>query len=348
MGSIWFALVAVMMTVYVILDGFDFGVGILHLFVARTDQERQMALAAIGPVWDGNEVWLLAGGGALVFAFPKVYAAGFSGFYLPLMMALWLLVMRGLSIELRSHEKHWIWRAGWDGMFFLSSLLMAVILGAALGNVIRGVPLTASGYFRGPLFTNFRVGPNPGVLDWYTVLVGVFATVALSLHGACYLLIKTDGEVYHRSRAAAGVLWPAMLVLGVLVTLATNAVCPTLYTHLIDRPWTWILAALIVVSAIGLPVMLRRKSDVMAFMCSVGVLLGLLAATAAGVYPVLLRSTLSPSADLTVANSASGHIGLEIGLVWWSIALVLAAVYFTYLFRSFRGKVKLGTSVYGH
>ncbi len=348
MGSIWFALVAVMMAVYVVLDGFDFGVGILHLFVARTDVERQTTLAAIGPVWDGNEVWLLAGGGALVFAFPRVYAAGFSGFYLPLMMALWLLVMRGLSIELRSHEKHWIWRAGWDGMFFLSSILMAIILGAALGNVIRGVPLTSAGYFRGPLFTNFRTGPEPGVLDWYTVLVGLFATVALALHGACYLLVKTDNAVYERTRTAAAILWPTMFVLGVLVTLATNAVCPSLYAHLIDRPWTWLLALLIAVSAASLPVMLRRKNDLMAFLSTTGVLLGLLAATAAGVYPVLLRSTLNPYADLTVANSASGKVGLEIGLVWWSIAIVLAIVYFSMLFRSFRGKVKLGTSVYGH
>ena len=338
-----------MMAVYVILDGFDFGVGILHLFVARSDEERQTTLAAIGPLWDGNEVWLLAGGGVLVFAFPKVYAAGFSGFYLPLMMALWLLVLRGLSIELRSHEKNWIWRAGWDGMFFVSSLLMAIILGAALGNVIRGVPLDTAGYFHGPLFTNFRIGANPGVLDWYTVLVGVFATVALALHGACYLLIKTEGAVYDRSKAIANVLWPLLLVVGVIVTIATNAVCPALYAHLIARPWTWLLAALIAISAVGLPVMLRRNNEVMAFLSSVGVLLGLLAATAAGVYPTLLRSTINhPAADLTVSNSASGRVGLENGLVWWTIALVLAIVYFTFLFRSFRGKVKLGQSVYGH
>src|SRR5947209_3824924 len=140
METLWYAILAGMLTVYVVLDGFDFGAGILHLFVARTDEERRTVLAAIGPVWDGNEVWLIASGGMLVYAFPRAYAGGFSGFYLPLMMALWLLILRGLSIEFRSLEPIPLWRSFWDGVFFFSSTLMAIVLGAALGNVIRGVP----------------------------------------------------------------------------------------------------------------------------------------------------------------------------------------------------------------
>src|SRR5690242_14706587 len=174
MQTVWFTLISVMLAVYVVLDGFDFGAGILHLAVARTDRERRTVLAAIGPVWDGNEVWLLASGGVLVFAFPRAYSAGFSGFYLPLMMALWLLILRGISIEFRSQQPNHLWRSFWDGVFWFSSTLMAIILGAALGCVIRGVPLGGSGFFSGPLFTNFRAGVQPGVLDWYTVLVGLF------------------------------------------------------------------------------------------------------------------------------------------------------------------------------
>src|SRR5881275_738611 len=174
MQTVWFTLISLMLAVYVVLNGFDFGAGILHLALARSDRERRTVLAAIGPVWDGNEVWLIAGGGVLVYAFPRAYSAGFSGFYMPLMMALWLLILRGLSIEFRSHNENPLWRSFWDGTFAFSSTLMAVVLGAALGNVIRGVPIGADGYFAGPLFTNFMPSANPGVLDWYTVLVGVF------------------------------------------------------------------------------------------------------------------------------------------------------------------------------
>src|SRR5205823_12906150 len=169
---IWFGIVALMLTVYVVLDGFDFGGGILHLFVAKPGRERRTVLAAIGPVWDGNEVWLVAAGGVLFYAFPRAYAAGFSGFYLPLMIVLWLLILRGVSIEFRSREPNPLWRSFWAGTFALASSLMAIVLGAALGNIVRGVPVDASGYFVGPLFTNFRPGAHPGVLDWYTVLLG--------------------------------------------------------------------------------------------------------------------------------------------------------------------------------
>ena len=338
-AKLWFALIAIMFAVYVALDGFDFGAGILHLFVAKTDEERRSVLAAIGPVWDGNEVWLIAGGGTLVFAFPRVYAAGFSGFYLPLMMALWLLILRGISIEFRSHEAHPLWRSFWDGVFFLSSSLMAVILGAALGNVIRGVPINSSGYFSGPLFTNFVPGRNPGVLDWYTVTVGLFALFALALHGAFYLNLKTEGAVQERSRAIAKKLCSAVLLLGILVTIATNYVQPALYTHLIDRPWTWILALIIVAGMFMMPAGCRKKNDMLSFLGSTALLIGMLAATAAGEFPVLLTSTISPEYNLTVTNASTGAHGLTVGLIWWIPAAIIAGFYFFYLFRLYRGKV---------
>ena len=154
MASTWYFLIAFMLTTYAVLDGFDFGAGILHLFVAKTDAERRAVLAAIGPVWDGNEVWLIASGGVLVFAFPRAYAVAFSGLYLPLMMVLWLLVLRGLAIEFRSKVDHPLWRAAFDGIFAFASTVMAVVLGVALGNLVRGVPVDETGWFSEDLFTN--------------------------------------------------------------------------------------------------------------------------------------------------------------------------------------------------
>src|SRR5215472_8855560 len=184
MGTLWFCLVAFMIVVYVLLDGFDLGGGAILLLVAYTDEERRQVLASIGPVWDGNEVWLLAAGGTLYFAFPLLYASAFSGFYLPLMFVLWLLIGRGVSLELRNHLDVGVWRTLLDRLFGISSALLTIFFGAALANVLRGVPLRADGYFFLPLWTNWKPGANPGILDWYTVIGGLVALIALTLHGA--------------------------------------------------------------------------------------------------------------------------------------------------------------------
>jgi cytochrome d ubiquinol oxidase subunit II len=340
-ATVWYILISLMLATYVVLDGFDFGVGILHLFVARTDAERRTALAAIGPVWDGNEVWLIASGGVLVFAFPRVYAAGFSGFYLPLMMVLWLLILRGLSIEFRSQQQNPLWRSFWDGLFFFASTLLAIVLGAALGNVIRGVPLDAAGYFTGPLFTDLRVSARPGILDWYTVLVGVFTLCALAGHGALYLIWKTTGPVQARSQALAPRLWTLVLIFGLLSTFATAQVRPSLYQNLLARPWTWLLAALVVICLALVFIHLRQRRELAAFLSGAGFIAFLLAGTVAGLYPNLLTSTLNPAYDLNVSNAATGTVGLQVGLIWWTLAILLAIGYFVFLFRSFRGKVQL-------
>src|SRR4029077_16963140 len=200
---LWFILVALMLTAYVVLDGFDLGAGVISLFVARGHEERDIVLKTIGPFWDGNEVWLIAAGGALYFAFPLLYASGFSGFYLPLMIVLWLLILRGLGIELRMHLEGTVWRGFFDGCFALSSILLTIFYGAALGNVIRGVPLNKEGYFFLSLWTNWRTGPEPGILDWYTVIAGVVALFALTIHGAHYVAVKTSGELNLRARRVA-------------------------------------------------------------------------------------------------------------------------------------------------
>jgi cytochrome d ubiquinol oxidase subunit II len=343
MQALWFAIVSVMIAVYVVLDGFDFGAGILHRLVARTDEERRTVLAAIGPVWDGNEVWLLAAGGVLFFAFPHAYSASFSGFYLPLMIVLWLLILRGISIELRSHHENPLWREFWDSTFSVASALMAVVLGTSLGNVLRGVPLDETGFFAMPLFTDFRTGREPGVFDWYTSLVGAFTLCVLAGHGALYLIWKTSGTVQARCRTWAWRCWIAALPLWVLSTLATTWIHPQLYQNLWVRPWTLILAAMVLASLAGVFRFLAHGREMPAFLSSAVFLASILAATMAGNYPNLLRSTLDPANDVTAQNAAAGEYGLRVGLTWWVVGMVLAVSYFIYLFRSFRGKVEPGT-----
>ena len=331
-----------MLAVYVVLDGFDFGAGILHLFVARTDAERRTVLAAIGPVWDGNEVWLLAGGGALFVAFPVAYAAGFSGFYLPLMLVLWLIILRGLSIELRSHVANPLWAAFWDATFALGSTLIAVVLGAALGNVLRGVPLDQTGTFQIPLFDSFWPGKDSGVLDAYTVLVGVFTLLALGGHGGLYLAVKTEGVVHERSARAARRLWVAAGVLFPIVTWATARVAPELPGVAAGRPLVWVLIALVAGSGVALGWGLIRRRDELAFLGSSALLFSLLGTGAAARWPVLLRSSVHPSLSLDAFAAATTHHGLRVALGWALLGLPLACGYFVFLGRLFRGKVRLG------
>ena len=339
MATVWFILIALMLIVYVALDGFDFGAGIVHLYVARSDEERRTVLGAVAPVWDANEVWLIAAGGVSVFAFPRVYAAGFSGFYLPLIMVLWLLILRGLSIEFRSKEANPLWRRFWDAAFFLSSAALAVVFGAALGNLIRGVPLDATGYFAGPLFTNWQPGADAGVLDWYTIAVGILALVMLATHGALYVAWKTTGPVHERSQALARRLWPFVAVLTSIVTALTFWVQPLIPYNLVARPFLWVVVLLIAGSFGWGRLAQRRGRELQAFLASAAVICGLLTITAATVYPSILISTRDPAFSLTLANAAGAPATLRIGLIWWVIAIILTIGYFVYLFRFFAGKV---------
>ncbi len=348
MATAWFIIVAGMVTAYVVLDGFDFGAGILHPFVAHDEPERRVVFAAIGPVWDGNEVWLIAAGGIVFFAFPRAYAAGFSGFYLPLMFVLWFLIVRGVAIEFRSKEQHPLWRSFWDALFFGSSAAMAFVLGVALGNVIRGVPLDQSGYFTGPLFTDFTTGPDPGVLDWYTCSIGVFAVAALAEHGALYLAWKTSGAVQECSRRMAERLWPVCTVLGVLSTLTTFIVQPMIPESFAARPLCWALAVLVVLALPAMYVAHRRHWELLAFLGSAMFMAGLLGVTAAAAYPFLLFSTHGPALSVTIDNAAANPHTLQVGLVFWCIAMVLAVAYFAFLYGSFRGKVGPDSDIYTH
>jgi len=347
MGTIWFWLVAIMIAVYVLLDGFDLGAGAIHLLVAKTDEERRQVLASIGPVWDGNEVWLIAAGGTLYFAFPTLYASAFSGFYLPLMIVLWLLILRGASIEFRNHMKSAVWDPLWDFLFCASSLLLAFFFGAALGNVVRGVPLDSSGYFFEPLWTDFRLGDETGILDWYTILVGVLALLALMMHGGLWVQMKTSGEVHARAGKLAGHAWWGVAVLTALVTAVTFRIQPQVKENFTTWPWGFVFPLLAVAGIAGVLFELRKRDERKAFFASCAYLAGMLTSVVFGVYPLVLPAR-NPVYSLTVTNAKAGVYGLKVGLVWWVLGMILAAGYFTFVYRSFAGKVVVGKDSHGY
>ena len=341
METLWFVLVAFMLTMYVILDGFDLGAGIIHLLVGKTEIERRLTLNAIGPVWDGNEVWILAAGGTMYFAFPQVYASSFSGFYLPLIIVLWLLMLRGLGIEFRHQVHNPLWKRFWDSTFSFASILLAIFFGAALGNVVRGVPLNSDGYFFEPLWTTFTVVPESGILDWFTVILGLVAFFTLTVHGANYVAMKTEGEVQNRSRSVAGKAWWGVLVTSVAGLIATSSIRPQVWSSFTQHPWGYIFPLLGVLGLAGMFFFNKRGQDTRAFLSSTTFIAGMLASTAFGLYPNLLPSSIDPSNSLTIHNTAAQAYGLNVGLVWWIVGMVLAAGYFIYVYRAFRGKVVL-------
>jgi cytochrome d ubiquinol oxidase subunit II len=339
METFWFCVVSYMLAMYVILDGFDLGAGIVYLFAGRTEAGRATIHAAIGPVWDGNEVWIIAAGGTLYFAFPLLYASSFSGFYLPLMIVLWLLMLRGLGIEMRHHVSHPMWRSFWDGSFTVGSILLSIFFGAALGNVVRGVPLNAKGYFFEPLWTSFTVQPDAGILDWFTVLMGLVGCATLTAHGSNYLAMKTTGEVRERSRKIAGFAWWAVAAFSAATLAAVSSIRPGIWENYVLHPWGYLFPFLGLAGLAGMLVYNRRGKDAAAFMSSACFIGGMMASTAFGLFPVVLPASTDPSYSLTIYNTAAGWYGLWVGVVWWVVGISAATAYFTYLFFKFRGKV---------
>jgi cytochrome bd ubiquinol oxidase subunit II len=341
METLWFIIVGFMIAAYVVTDGFDLGAGAIYLFVARNDLERRTVLRAIGPVWDGNEVWLLAAGATLYFAFPQLYASSFSGFYLPLMIVLWLLMLRAIGIEFRAHLPEDVWRSFFDGIFFLASTLLAIFFGAALGNVIRGVPLNSEGYFFEPLWTTWHLSSTPGVLDWYTVLAGVVALCALIAHGALYVAIKTEGELSARARSVAILIWPVLFFLTIVSLVATYFVRPSIMHNYQIYPVGLLIPVLVFASLATMVWAAPKGKEKLAFTASGLYIAGMLIGAAFGLYPMVLPASTDPAFSLTIYNTAAGHHGLAVGFAWWTLGTILALSYFVYIYRMFKGKVRL-------
>lgn len=339
METLWFCLLAFLFVGYVLLDGYDLGAGTVHLFVSRTENEKRQTLAAIQPFWDANEVWLLTAGGTLFFAFPRLYASSFGGFYLPLMMVLWLLILRGLSIEFRNHLAHPVWTPVWDAGFAVSSAVLSLFFGVALGNVIRGVPLDQNGEFFVPLWTHFSVQGEAGVLDWYTVPVGLFAVAALALHGTLWLNFRVLGPLKAKVRRAAAWLWPAVLILAIAITVLTFQVQPQARIRLSAAPWGAVFPVAAAVGLGGAWLFLRQGKDLAAFTASSMFLLGMLGSAAFTIYPYVLPANTNREFGLTIYNSNPGHSGLMIGLWWWIPGMLLATAYTFFTHRHFSDKV---------
>ncbi len=324
MAELWFWLLALTLAVYAVLDGFDFGVGLLHFVIGKTEAERDTLLRSIGPVWDGNEVWLIAAGGTLFAAFPLLYATAFSGFYLPLMIVLWLLLFRAIGIEIRHQFDNPLWHQLWDACFSGSSALLALVFGAALGNLVRGLPLDEKGEFFEPLWTDFRVGEVTGILDWYTLLVGVTAVVILALHGALWLALKTDAQLAERSRKLCRQLWPVVAALVLATTFASAAVQPQLQQNLARYPWGIVCPLLAGAGLVGMRLWLGRP--LWAFLSSCALVLGLILSAAFAIFPRALPARL-PGRELGLEAAAAQSSTLTGMLMWWLPGMLIAASY---------------------
>ncbi|MCC6368391.1 MAG: cytochrome d ubiquinol oxidase subunit II [Bryobacterales bacterium] len=332
METLWFMLVALMLAIYVVLDGFDLGAGALHLFLGRDEEGRKQLLGSILPFWDGNEVWLLAAGGTLYFAFPALYASSFSGFYLPLMIVLWLFILRGISIEFRNHIESPLWKQAWDVVFTASSGLLLVFFGAALGNVVRGVPLDGAGEFFLPLWTDFTPNGPTGILDYYTIAVGVHALCALLLHGALWIGYRTANP---RVMPLAARLWWVVAALTALTTALTFAIQPQVARNLESKPWGFVFPAIAIGSLLAIRYSMGKPGRLRPFLASAGYLLGMLTSAAFGIYPYVLPSNENLANGLTIRNTATSVYGLTVGLAWWIPGMMLATGYFVFLYRRF-------------
>lgn len=334
METVWFIVLALMLTAYAVLDGFDLGVGALLPWLCKTEDERAQARDSIGPVWNGNEVWLIAAGGAMFVAFPRLYAASFSGFYLALMLVLWLLILRGVGFEFRHAERSPLWTGLWDLVFSVASLLLAVLFGVAVGNVLRGVPLDASGEFQG----SFGLMLNP-----FALLAGVLSLAALSLHGAAFLVMKTDGPLQARARVLARWLWPVVALLTLGFVAASFRVRPDFAANFTRQPLLLILPALAAAALALFPRLLRRGADNRPFFATSLLIVGLLASAAAGLFPRLLPNLWGAAGgDLTIANTATAHGGLVAALVMNLVGMSAVLAYTLYIYKVWSGKVGRG------
>jgi cytochrome d ubiquinol oxidase subunit II len=343
----WYAIVSLMLIIYVVLDGRNFGAGMLHWFVAKTPEERRQVIAAIGPLWSWHEVWLVGFGGTLVAVFPRLMASAFAGYYLALFLILWCLILRGISLEVGGHINDRLWQQFWDFFFVFSNFLLAILFGAAAGNLARGVPIDADGNFSMAFFTDFNVRGNVGLLDWYTVSVAIFAAVVLAAHGATYLTFKTEGSVHDRSDKLGRYLWIAAIPLLLIVLVESRIVRPDLPGRALHNPFWWLSLIGSLASAVVLAFSVRARHESRAFLASNFLIAGMLATGSAAIFPVMLHSTLAPQNSLTAYAVAAGLTSLRLAAVWWPIALALTLLYFAFISRRYAGKVSVQRDTQG-
>lgn len=336
LNTIWFVLVGILFTGYAVLDGFDLGVGALHL-LARGDKERRIMLNSIGPVWDGNEVWLVTGGGALLAAFPDVYATVFSGFYIPFILLLVALIFRAVAIEFRSKQQMPWWRTMWDFSFFAGSMLSALLIGVAMGNIAWGIPLDARGEF---------VGSFLGLLHPYALILGVTTVALFTMHGAMYVLMKTEGELHDRARGWVNPCIIFFIICYAVTTMATLIYVPHMSERLRDQPLFFVVPVINMLAIANIPREIHHGRDFRAFLSSCVAMVAMMGLFGLGMFPNLVRALPDPANSLDIYGSASSMKTLAIMLTIALIGIPLVLAYSTSIYWIFRGKVKIDEMSY--
>ena len=357
MELFWYIIIAVVLAVFFILDGYDFGAGIIQLFFAKTEQDKEVIAKSAGLFWDSNEVWLVAGGGMLFMAFPTFYASVFSGFYLPLIIVLWLIVFRAIGLEFRSQFKYQMWKDVWDKAFGISSLLLALFFGIGLGNVVRGVNLGGvengvsvyEGHFFFLPLWNGSFSPlseTPGVIDWFTIIIGLITVVTLAIHGANWIILKTNSSINDQLKTVIFKLNIALIILTIFSLSVWQIVNPASLNNFMDKPYLVIFPIIYFSAMFGLFFIKKLKKDIYGFILSTLLILGGITSSLASLFPVVLPSTNHINKSLTIYNTAASEYGLSVALSWGIVGFILLFVYLIIQKRLMGGKIDKMN--YGH
>lgn len=357
MELFWYIIIAVVLAIFFILDGYNFGTGIIHLFLAKKDKDKEVIAKSAGLFWDFNEVWLVAGGGMLFMAFPTFYASVFSGFYLPLIIVLWLIIFRALGLELRNQINIQMWKDIWDTSFGVSSLLLALFFGVALGNVVRGVNLGGienglsiyeGHYFFLPLWNSSfsPLSKNPGVIDWFTIIIGIISVVTLAIHGANWIILKTNSSINIPLKSVIFKLTILLAVLTIVSLLVWQIVNPNSLDNFIDKPYLIVFPVIYFIGLLGLFFIKKLKKDIYGFILSTFVIVGGITSSLASLFPVILPSTNEINESLTIYNTAASEYGLSVALGWGIIGIILVLVYLITQNKLLGGKID--EMDYGH
>lgn len=357
MELFWYIMIAIVLAVFFILDGYDFGTGIIHLFFAKKEKDKEVIAKAAGLFWDSNEVWLVVAGGLLFMAFPTFYASVFSGFYLPLIIVLWFIIFRAIGLELRSQFNFQMWKDIWDKSFGVSSLLLTLLFGIALGNIIRGVNLGGvengvsayeAHYFFLPLWNSSfsPTGIHPGVIDWFTIVIGIIAVVTLSIHGANWIILKTDSSINEKLKSVVFKLNIALLLLTVFSLFIWHIIKPEPFSNFSDRPLLLIFPMIYLSGLFGTFLIKKFKKTIYAFTCSSLIIVGGITSSLASMFPVILPSTNDINESLTIYNTATSEYGLTVAVGWGIVGFVLLFVYMIVQKRLMGGKID--KMDYGH
>ncbi|MEP1096071.1 MAG: cytochrome d ubiquinol oxidase subunit II [Cyclobacteriaceae bacterium] len=350
MEVFWFIIVTIVLSVFFVLDGYDFGTGIIHLFFAKSEEDKKVIAKSAGLFWDSNEVWLVAAGGLLFMAFPTFYASVFSGFYLPLILVLWLIIFRAIGLELRNQFPYQMWKDIWDKSFGVSSLLLSLFFGMALGNVVRGVNLGGvedgtslyeAHYFFLPLWNDgfSPLGTHPGVIDWFTVIIGVIAVVVLAMHGANWVILKTNSSINEKLKTTILKLNVVLLALTIFSLVVWHLINPHPFQNFGDHPYLILFPLLYLTGLGGLFFIKRQKKDIVNFWFSSMIIVGGIASSLASMFPVVLPSTNTVNESLTIYNTAAGEYGLSVAMTWGIVGFLLLFVYMIIQKRLLGGKI---------